>query len=212
MTIVALDREMLKREIIPTGPIQIRPVRPTPSVGPPVLRLAFVIDVDFPVSPDGNLVKLRLPPRNTEKLEVINGAGGRVRCTNVGESEGKICFIFDPDEPSFIPQTRLNPIPRGPLSNLPRSDGGTVRITKDSFIVHVDTLHPGNAFIDASTATSANTLTIEVRAPKLASVPGFGPPTKTRSGSQFISADDSEPSPGGARGDNGGRPVNSKRF
>ena len=127
-----------------------------------------------------------------------------------GKSEGKISFIFDPDEPSFVPATRLIPGPRGPLSREPLLDGGTVRITKDPFTISVDAFHPGNAFIDATTATSANTLAIEVRAPKLASATGFASPTKTRPSSKFISADDSEPGPKGARPGFGGRPVNPK--
>jgi peptidoglycan hydrolase-like protein with peptidoglycan-binding domain len=208
MTIAALDREMVAKENIPTGPIQIRPVGRIPSVGPPVLRLGFKIDVDFPVFPDGNFAKLRLPSRSTEKLEVVNGNSGRVRCINIADAPAKISFIFDPNGPSFIPETRLVPDPRGPLSRLPLQDGGTVRITKDPLSISVDAFHPGNAFIDASTATSASTLAIEVRAPKLASDPKFAPPTKTRPGSRFISAIDSEPGPKGARTDNGGRPVN----
>ena len=211
MTMAAIDSEMLAKERIPTEPIRIRPVSPIPGGGAPTLRLGFKIDVDFPVFPNGNLFKIRLASRSTGKLEVVNGTSGRVRCTNVETSGGgKISFIFDPDQPSFVPATRLIPDPRGPLSARPFEDGGTVRVTNDPFTIHVDAFHPGNAFIDATTATSANTLALEVRASKLASVPGFAPPTKTRPGSKLISAIDSEPSPGGARGDPGGRPVNPK--
>ncbi len=210
MTMASLDREMLAKESIPAGPIQIKPVKPLPSGGRPILRLGFAIDIDFPVFPNGNILKIRLAPRSTEKLEIVNGTSGRVRCVNVSKSEAKICLIFDPAEPGFVPVSRLNPVPRGPLSRIPFLDGGTVRITKDPFIIHVDAFHPGNAFIDATNSTSANTTAIEVRAPKIANVPGFSPPTKTRPGSRFLSADDSEPGPGGARADNGGRPVNPK--
>lgn len=210
MTMASLDREMLAKESIPTGPVQIKPVKLLPSGGRPILRLGFAIDIDFPVFPNGNFFTIRLAPRSTENLEIVNGTSGRVRCVNVGRSEGKICLIFDPAEPSFVPASRLNPVPRGPLSGNPLPDGGTVRITKDPFSIHVDAFHPGNAFIDATNATSANILAIEVRAPKIANVPRFSPPTKTRPGSRFLSADDSEPGPGGSRVDNGGRPVNPK--
>ena len=210
MTMAALDREMLAKERIPTEPIRIRPVNAIPRGGAAILRLGFKIDVDFPVFQNGNILKIRLASRSTGNLEVVNGTGGRVKCTNVPTGPLKISFIFDPDSPSFVPATRLNPEPRGPFSRLPLEDGGTVRITKDPFTIHVDAFHPGNAFIDAATATSANSLAIEVRAPKLASESGFSPPTKTRPGSKFISAVDSEPGPKGARDNNGGRPVNPK--
>jgi hypothetical protein len=209
MTIATLDKEMLAKENIPQKPIQIRPIRPILSRGAPILRLGFKIDVDFPVFPNGNLPKIRLASRSTEKIEVVNGASGRARCTNQGKSEGKISFMFDPAEPSFLPRTRLVPGPQGPLSRRPLEDGGTVRIAGDSFTVNVDAFHPGNAFLDATNGTSVSTLAIEVRAAKIPSVPG-SPPSKTRPNSKFISADDSEPGPRGARKDNGGRPVNPK--
>ena len=54
----------------------------------------------------------------------------------------------------FCSASQLNPMKRGPLSGNPLGDGGTIRIIKDPFIIHVDAAHPGNAFIDATTATS----------------------------------------------------------
>jgi peptidoglycan hydrolase-like protein with peptidoglycan-binding domain len=210
MTMAALDQEMLAKEAIRTEPIQIKPVYPPHTPGVPIVRLGFKIDVDFPVFPNGNPQKIRLASRTTGVLEVVNGADGKLRCTNVGRSEGKISLIFDPNQPAVLPESRLIPGPRGPNSDEPHQDGGTVRITKDSFTVHVDAFHPDNAFIDAATATSANTLALEVRAPKLISPPGFVPPTKTRPGSRFISANDSEPGPPGFRKDFGARPVNPK--
>ncbi len=209
-TMAALDREQSARESVPAGPLQIRPINPLPRVGPPILRLGFKIDLDFPVPPDGKLLKIRLTPKSTGILEILNGAGGRVRCTNGQGGSQKTCFIFDPKEDSLVPATRLNPVRRGPFSRIPLSDGGTVRVTDDLFTIHIDAFHPGDAFVDASTARSATVLTIEVRAPIPAPVPGFAPPKKTRPGSKFISADDSEPGPKGARTDNGGRPVNPK--
>jgi hypothetical protein len=211
MTMAALDGEMRAKESIPVGPVRIRPVDPIPRGGAPTLRLGFKIDVDFPVFPNGDFLKIRLVSRTTGKLEIVNGANGRVRCTNIGKSQGKISFAFDPDDLDFLPgTTRLIPGPRGQFSGDPLANGGTVRVTRDPFTIHVDAFHPGNAFIDAATSTSANTLALEVRASKIANVPGFAPPTKTRPNSRFISADDSEPSPPGVRKDNGGRPVNPK--
>jgi peptidoglycan hydrolase-like protein with peptidoglycan-binding domain len=221
MTMAALDREMVAKENGSTGPIQIKPIIPAPAGGGPSkdalvqragLLLAFTIDVDFPVFPNGNLLKIRLAPRSTGTLEIVNGKGGRVKCTNIefknrNADAEKISFIFDPEQPNFIPETRLNPVPRGPEASQPFSNGGTVPVTKDPFIVLVDAAHPGDAFVDAATATSANTLVLEVRAPKVPAALGFPPPKKTRPGSKFVSAIDSEPNPTGV---NHNRPVNPK--
>ena len=54
-------------------------------------------------------------------------------------------------------------------------------------------------------------MAIEVRSPKIADVPSLPPIRKTRAGSRFLSAVDSEPGPRRAsRGNNSGRPVNPK--
>ena len=210
MTMAALDRELLAKELIPADPIRIKPVNPRPRGSRPALRLGFKIDVDFPVFPTGIPTTIRLTPRSTADLEIVNGKSGRVRCTNATKGEGKTSLIFDPDEPSFIPATRLVPGPQGPLGREPLQDGGTIRITKDPFNIKLDAFHPGNAVVDASDGTSTNQLLIEVRAPRLANVPGFSPPTKTRPGSKFISANDSEPGPKMFGTSTGGRPVNPK--
>jgi hypothetical protein len=210
MTMASLDQEMLAKET-PAEPIAIRPVTPRPRPGRPIVRLGFKIDVDVPVAPNGNAPKIRLTPRSTAQLEIVHGSSGRLRCVNTTKSEGKISLAFDPDLPSFIPASRLIPGPQGPQSAQPLADGGKIEITADSFAVHVDGFHPGNAFIEASTATSAQLLGVEVRAPRLAGPSGFRPPTKPRPGSRLISADDSEPAPKGARPGFGGRPVNPKR-
>jgi hypothetical protein len=210
MTMAALDKEMLTKESRPTGPIEIRPVTPAPRGGRPIVRLGFKIDLDFPVFPGGQLLKIRLASRTTGQLEILNGGGGRVRCRNVTRSEGKVSLIFDPNEPGFIPSSRLIPGPQGPSSKEPLADGGAIRVTDATFSISIDGFHPGNAFIDATTGSSASTLAIEVRAARLVSPGGFAPPKKTRPGSQFISADDSEPGPRGFRKDNGGRPVGPK--
>jgi hypothetical protein len=212
MTIASLDREMLAKESATGKPIQIRAVERITAVGPSsgFMFLAFKIDVDFPVFPDGNFQKIRLTPRSTSSLEVVNGMSGTVRCTNIVSGKGdaaKISFIFDPAEPGFVPQTRLNPVQRGPLANAPFEVGGTVRVTADSFIVKVDAFRPGNAVVDASTSTSANSIVLEVRAPKLGNLGSFNPPTRTRTGSKFISSADSEPN---LTSKNDGRPVNPK--
>ncbi|WP_338759987.1 peptidoglycan-binding domain-containing protein [Massilia sp. METH4] len=211
MTIASLDREMFARESMPAAPVQILPVTPRPYMGRPVVRLGFKIDVDFPVFPSGNLPRMRLAPVTTEKIEIVNAISGRVRCMNVGASEAKVCLIFDPDEPGLVPASRLNPVPRGPLGEAYYADGGTVRVPASPFRIHLDAFHPGNAFVDATNGTSAATLAVEVRAPRIAAPSGFPPPTKTRPGSRFISAADSEPGfRRGSRADYGGRPVNPR--
>ena len=83
-----------------------------------------------------------------------------------------------------MPASRLLPGPQGPLSKDPFEDGGTVRVTTDPFTIHVDAFHPGDAFVDAANPTSANTLALEIRAPKIANLAGFAPPTKARPGSR----------------------------
>jgi len=212
MTMAALDSEMLAKENVVTDPIQIRPVlpqtRPSPSGGH--LLVAFRIDVNFPVFPSGTVQTVRLEPRSTGSFEIVNGSSGLVRCTNAPPSSGdalKICFMFDPAEPTFIPQTRLNPVIRGPLANRPFEVGGTVRVTNDPFTVQVDALLPGNAVIDATTATAASRVDLEVRAPKIVGLPKFNPPTKAREKSTLISSRDSEPN---LSGRNAGRPVGPK--
>ena len=210
MTMNALDSEMLAAENAVTGPIQIKPVFPQsrPSSSSGHLLLAFQIDVDFPVFPNGTFQTVRLESRTTASFEIVNGSGGTARCTNAAKGDAlKISFMFDPAEPAFIPQTRLNPVLRGPLARVPLEDGGTVRVTNDPFTVRVDALRPGNAFLDASTSTSANRLVLEVRAPKIVGLPKFNPPTKTREGSTLISSADSEPN---FSGRNAGRPVGPK--
>lgn len=214
MTMAALDKEMLAKEKVSAGPVRIDPVlpeaRPSPPSGGRVL-LAFAIDVDFPVFPNGALQTIRLESRKTGSFEIINGSSGTVRCTNVvpgGFADAlKTALMFDPAEPSFIPQSRLNPVRRGPNAGNPFESGGTFRVTGDRFNVQVDALMPGNAFIDASTATSANRVALEVRAPKIVGLPKFNPPTKTRAGSRFISSADSEAN---LSGRNEGRPVGPK--
>ena len=214
MTMAVLDKEMLAKEKVPTGPVRIDPVLPEARPSPPSrgrLLLAFSIDVNFPVFPNGAPQTVRLESRTTGSFEIINGSNGTVRCTNVvagGFADAlKTALMFDPAEPSFIPQSRLNPVRRGPNANRPFESGGTFRVTSDRFTVQVDALMPGTAFIDASTATSANRVTLEVRAPKIVGLPVFSPPTKTRAGSRFISSADSEPN---LSGRNEGRPVGPK--
>lgn len=215
MTMAALDKELLAKEKKGvTGPVRIEPVhhevrRSQPSAGG--LRLSFAIDVNFPVFPNGVPQTVRLESRKTGSFEIINGSNGTVRCTNVilpGFVDAlKTALMFDPAEPSFIPQSRLNPVRRGPNANRPFESGGTFRVTSDNFPVQVDALMPGTAFIDASTATSANRVTVEVRAPKITGLPVFSPPTKTQPGSSLISSADSEPN---LSGRNEGRPVGPK--
>ncbi len=218
MTMAALDSEMLALENVSTGPVRIRALSPAISgpaaqaqiAGRSTLLLGFKIDVAVPVNPSGNISKIRLVPRSTGRLEIIDGISGRVVCRNMGPEGGdcddKTCWIFDPADPGLVPAIRLNPEPQGPMGATGGiRDGGTVRVARDPHTVSVDAFRPGNSFVDASTATAAATLFVEVRAPRLGIVAGVVP-TKAEPGSKFLSAEkDGDPNPTGVFG---GRPIN----
>jgi hypothetical protein len=229
MTMAALDREMLAKEKIPRGPILIRARNPLPSGGASAddlaqriatgtaiaqrstLLLGFKIDVDVPLVPSGGapVFKIRLEPRSTGELEIVNGRNGIIRCDNQSPQRGvqrRICQIFDPAK--FDPVERLVPEPQGP--NVQLEFGGIIRLAKDRHIINVDVFRPGNAFIDASNGTSSNLLTVEVRAPKLGRVPGeqTAPLEDANPDSDFFSKEGTDETvPGGFKG---GRPVSSK--
>lgn len=227
MTMAALDLEMLAKESIPSGPILIRPLRPGPSGGAPnslVQRsLVFALKLDIPNVPIiGPSLTIRLEPRTTGSLEVFNGKNGIIRCDNANQlgaasqttGGARISQIFDPADPADRNATlRLVPEPRDPT--VEATFGGRLRLTREPHIVSIDAFRPGNAFIDASNGTSSNLLTVEVRAPKLASVPGqqTQPLTETRLNrggtieSDFISKGGTGNIPGGLTN---GRPVNPK--
>ncbi len=209
MTIAAFDKEMLAKEGL-RGPILIRHLHPAPSVttpgalvGPATLLLGFKIDVDDPL-PGGAFQKIRLTPRSTADLEIVNGGSGTIRCRNItpkGDCHNKTCFLFDPTDPQE--RRRINPEPVG--SRGAQEDGGKVAGLKDQQRLRLDAFRPGDAFIDATTGTSFATLIAEVRAPKLGPVKG-SPFTKTRPGSKFITGrDTSQPDPANVFH---GRPVN----
>lgn len=212
MTIVALDRELLVREKISKKPIRIRRLFDRANITPsieslglrPALLLGFKIDIDVPVFPGGNLLKIKLKTRNTEELEILNGNGGQVMCKNltpIGDCKAKTSFIYDPKEPNFLPKTRLNPEPSG--LNIDPKDGGRIIVRTDPLIIKLDTFRPGDSLIEASTSTSFHPMLVEVRAPKLGPVPGTTL-SKTRTGLKFLSSKD-EPDPHGV---STGRPVN----
>jgi len=238
MTMAALDREMVEKERTPSGPVRIRPLTPGPSgvvgvdslAGRSSLLLAFSgrssvfgvgplakVDPNIP-NATGPFTKIRLEPRTTGTLEIVNGKGGIVTCNNeplaggdLGTDVNQICQIFDPSDTG--PILRLAPDPSGPRNSL-LTIGGTVLLTSDKQTIGIDGYRPGNAFVHASNAsgTSLHTIAVEVRAPKLATVPGeqTGTLTETRPGSNLISKGGQDSSvPGGFRG---GRPVNPKNI
>lgn len=223
LTMAALDREMLDAESASAGPIRIRPLFQVPRSGlaPPLVRpggllLGFKLNLDIPTTPSGANINLRLKPRSTETLEIVNGKGGIILCSTnspSGSSNDKTCFLYDPTDANTT--IRLNPEPLGIQD--PREFGGQVKLVSEPQILKLDAFAPGDSMIVAANGKSPNTTaTVLVRAPKLGVVAG-APPTKLRPAdekekgrpaSKFFSSRDSEPNPTGLNFD---RPVNPKR-
>ncbi len=222
MTMTALDLEMLAKENIPAGPIQVRAIDPPFRGAAPAeevaqarlsrlttprsnLLLAFNFDVDLTkILPSGPAVKLRLEPRTTGTIEVTNGNGAFVRCDNEkrkGDVSRRTCMIFDPANPAD-PNLRLRLIPDPVASDPDLEFGGRISLSKSPQKISVDAFNPGNAFIDISNGISSQLITVEVRAPRKGEVPG-SPPTVVHADSKgFLSADT------GTR--TVGRPVNPR--
>lgn len=192
MTMAALDRELLALEQGLARPVQVRAVLPAARPATPAdlapagrLQLGFAFDVDPKFFPGGNLAKLRLVPGREATLEILHGTGGTARLLpNTKPSSGPLAELRDPAAQGL-------------------QDGRQIAITQDPHRVLLRAFAPGNAFVDARTPTSANTLGIQIRAEALGPVPGT-PPTKPVPGRRFVSAGDSEPCESSVRI---GRPI-----
>jgi peptidoglycan hydrolase-like protein with peptidoglycan-binding domain len=227
MTMASLDQELVAMEN--RGPVRIRPlnpaggpVSPSPSLdavrgGP---RLGFAISggalagvlpalaIDLDVQ---SLQEIRVPPRNTAIIEIVNGNSALVRGQNLAPSRGeckeKISWVFDPKEPGFIPAVRLNPEPQGPMTG-GETDGNRLTVRGSPQILHVDSFRPGDAVISVTGGISFATLSVKVRGKKVGPVTGTPAPTRLLPGSKFFS-DRGEPGiPGGI---SQGRPFNPRR-
>ncbi|PNG25235.1 hypothetical protein [Methylocella silvestris] len=219
MTIASLDAELLERERIPTGPLIVRPVHPgarPPNVADSALfrapagnRLAVGgPTVGATASLDLNLTgfqKIRVPPRFTATVEILNGAGGRVVGRNSippSDTNAKISWAFDPDD-KLLPVIRLNPEPIGPATAM--TDAGFVRITKSPFQLKIDSYKPGDGLFDFSAENGLSNLHVEVRAPKMTGPSGPAPITVNPRGKNGLISGNGDPGvPGGV---SGGRPM-----
>lgn len=223
MTIASLDREMVLRENVPKDPLIVRPVNPGPSpvaLDHPALRAppaptnvsalvgdspgrstTTALDLNNPA-----FQKIRVPPRFTSTVDIINGDGARITGRNIlieSDLTAKISWAFDPDDKQALPFVRLNPEPVGP--SLPEADGGSVHVRQDKFELKIDSYKPGDAAVTIRAENGDSLLHVEVRAPKWTG-PTAPAPVKVHPQSKagLISGDGDPGVPGGV---SGGRPM-----
>jgi peptidoglycan hydrolase-like protein with peptidoglycan-binding domain len=159
MTVASLDREMFAFENLPSEPTKIRALNPGPSSAAPGslvrrsnLLFAVKLDLDLPNFPSsGPLQKIRLEPRATGTLEIVNGKNGLVRCDNAKQQAGafasqvalgaRVSQIFNPaDQRDSNASQRLVPEPKD--ATVETTFGGRLQLTKDPQSVSIDAFRP----------------------------------------------------------------------